>query len=177
MAKHTTKYILIIVALAVAGLYLWRSGEDNITLPSALTAELGPAQVYKSADNNFSFAYPGKLNVTETPIEDADGKQIGKTVLVESGEAKKGFEVVVLPFDENIVLTKERILQDMPDKVINNEKNVTVGRDIPALAFDSEDPDLGATYEIWFIYNGSIYEARTYPNFGIAMGEILKTFK
>jgi hypothetical protein len=174
MKKHGAKYVLIIVVLAVAGLYLWRSNTNNFTLPSELTAELGAAKNYKDTESKTAFTYPNKLKITETPIEGVEG---GKTILAETGEAKKGFEMVVLPFDEAGPLTKERILQDIPDKVINNEKNVTVGKNIPALAFDSEDESIGPTYEIWFVSNGFIYQARTYPDFGVSMGEILKTFK
>ena len=180
MNKHTTKYVLLIVILAIIALFLWRSGFNDSgvlsggSLSKELTAELGEAEVYKQGENNFTFSYPQKLNVTETPLEGIEG---GKIILAESGEAKKGFEVVILPFDESDSLTKERILQDVPDKVIKNEKKTTVGEGIEALAFESEDKNIGPTFEIWFVQNGYIYEARTYPEFGPEMQEILKTWK
>jgi hypothetical protein len=166
--------IVVIVIITLAGLYFWRSGGSNVSLSGSLTAELGQAQTYQATEDNFTFVYPEKLKITEIPIDGVEG---GKRILAESGEAKKGFEVVILPFDENGVLTKERILQDVPDMVIKNEKKVTVGGNIEAIQFEGEDESIGATSEIWFTHSGHIYEARTYPEFGAGMAEILTHWK
>jgi hypothetical protein len=120
------------------------------------------------------FLISEKLKITEMPVENVPD---GKRILAESGESKKGFEIVILPFDENGQLTKERILTDVPDMKIENEKEITIGNDIKALAFGSEDENLGPTFEIWFASGGHLFEARTYPEFGEAMKGILQTLK
>jgi hypothetical protein len=156
MKTNKNLYIIIaVVALTLVGLYFWRTGRD-----------VGSGEP--------TFSYPKEFKMTETAI---DGVENRKRILVEGSEAGKGFEIIVLPFDEVGPLTKQRILQDLPDKIIKNEKNIKVGGGIDALAFESSDESIGATYEIWFVRSGFIYEARTYPEFGPKMEEILKTLK
>ena len=122
--------------------------------------------------DKFVFQYPQKFNVTTIPIEGG-----GKKILVESTQARKGFELTILQFDEQERLTSERIRQDIPGIVIENEKSTSVGVEkIPALAFNSTDEYIGPTYEIWFVYQGNLYEALTYPEFASEMEEILKTW-
>ncbi len=123
--------------------------------------------------DDFVFQYPERFNVTSQSIEGG-----GKRILVESTEPKKGFELVVLPFDEQGILTAERIRADIPDAVLENEKSVSVGQEnIPAIAFNSNDENIGQTYEVWFTYEGYLYEALTYPEFAGDMEEILKTWQ
>ena len=74
-------------------------------------------------------------------------------------------------------ITKERILKDLPNLLIQKEKRVLIGEGINALSFESEMLDIGPTYEIWFVHKGFIYQARTYRDFGPIMEEILKTWK
>lgn len=182
--KFGGKYIFVIVILVLIGLIWWR-GSDDKAITSADIGKLGLGEVatYKAEEDGFTFAYPDKLKVTETPIKNENDEQIGKTILVEStdsgptAQAGKGFEITVLPFDEDIVLTKERILQDLPQFKIEKEKSVKVGGDISALAFESQDEGIGETYEIWFVHKGYIYEARTYRSFGETMEKILGTWE
>ena len=177
MKKHTTKFVLIIVVLVIGALILWRNGGVGFSfsndLPAEIKAQFGEAKTYQPEGSNFTVVSPEKLKVTEVPI---DGVENGKRIIAESTEGKSGFEVVVLPFDETAPLTRERILQDVPDMVIKNEKTIRVGN-IEALSFESTDESLGATAEIWFNHNGFIYEARTYLEFGKTMKEILGSWK
>jgi len=189
--KYSNIYVAIIVVAALGGMLLWRLKFSNPnssllanSLSSELTKDLGEAETYNSqetgtstasgAGGDFTFLYPKKLNVTESPIEGITG---GKRILAESTEAKKGFEVIVLPFDEVGLLSKDRILQDVPDMIIKNERETRVGGGIYALAFNSTDENIGDTFEIWFTHKGFIYEARTYPEFGPAMEEILNNWQ
>jgi hypothetical protein len=168
--------IILFAITVIAGFFLWKFwlSEAGMQTNFKFSEDLGKPQVYKTEENNFAFVYPEKLKITESAIEGVDG---GKRILAESGEVKKGFEVVILPFDENNPITKERILQDVPDMVINNEKEITVGNGIYALSFDGTDENIGNTSEIWFTHNGFLYEAQTYPEFGPQMAEILKTWQ
>lgn len=169
----------IVVIVLVAGAFLlwkfWPGGSSsapqiNIEFPW----ELGQPQTYEQPEDNFTFSYPQKLNVTETAIEEIEG---GKRILVESEEPKKGFEMIILPFDETGLLTAERIRQDLPDMLMENIRNILISNNITAISFDSIDENIGETHEVWFVYNGYLYQARTYRDFGQTMEAILQTWK
>lgn len=168
--------IVIVVVLIMAGVLLWKIGTGNLGKGTKMNSLSGPAemQIFNSEDNSFEFSYPKDLKVTETALEGVEG---GKRILVESAEAKKGFEITSLPFDEAGPLTQERILQDVPDMEMNNVKNISVGENISALSFESVDENLGKTFEIWFVSGGNLFEARTYIEYAQTMGEIMKTWK
>lgn len=183
-SKKNILIIIIVIVLTIFALVFWRGEGNNFSLsgglPSELTKELGEAQTYEATEGDFSFVYPEKLKITEEPIIDAEGGQVGKRILAESSTPEgtaRGFEIVVLPFDEDTVLTKKRILQDVPEMAIKNEKNIKIGGDIGALAFESQDENIGTTYEIWFAHSGFLYQARTYKDFGPMMEEILKQWR
>lgn len=182
--KNMKKHIVIaIILVGIVAIAVWQSGKLGISKPA------DDLQSFNSADSgaassivNFTLDYPRDFKVHEEDVgasgssAEASAPQ-GKKYVFESSEPKRGFEITVLPFDEASPLTKERILQDIPDMPIANEKNITVGKNIPALAFESEDESIGPTFEIWFIYSGNLYEIQTYAEFGPQMTDILKTFK
>lgn len=177
-SKKNLYIVLGVVILTIIALVLMRGGGNfslsGGELPKELTEELGEAKTYENKENNFAFSYPEKLKITEMAIEGIEG---GKRILAESRETPgKGFEVIILPFGEDLI-SKERILQDVPDIVIKNEKDVKVSGDVDALAFESEDENIGATHEIWFVHDGFLYQARTYSDFGGYMEEILKQWR
>jgi hypothetical protein len=75
-----------------------------------------------------------------------------------------GFQIVVDPSDEVDPITKERILKDLPSLVIDNPWEFFIAGDIPALRFESNDPTLGDTREIWFIHDGNLYRISMYAS-------------
>jgi hypothetical protein len=173
-----SKIIIILALLIIGGLLLlkfWpKDSNKTAQVNSVISQKLGETKTLEPAENNFNLSYPKDMKVIESELEGVEG---GRRILVESGEAKKGFEIIVLPFDEEGSLTKERILADVPDMEMNNVKNISVGNNISALSFESTDENLGKTFEIWFVSNGRLYEARTYIEYGGEMEEILKTWK
>lgn len=181
--KFTTKKAVILSAIlllaaAAVGIWLSQNGSlDGGEESKEYKPKFSNPQTFESQNpaqkNDFVFQYPEKFNVVREPIEGG-----GEKILVESQDPKKGFEVTVLPFDEQGPLTAARVKQDLPNIVMDNQKSVTVGAEkIPALAFNSTDENIGKTFEIWFIYSGSLYQALTYPEFAGGMEEILKTWK
>ena len=91
-------------------------------------------------------------------------------------ENEKGFQIFIAAFDEPGPITKERILKDIPDMVISNEKEILVGGE-RALSFTSQD-DLGnETQETWLVHSGNLYQISVFPSFEKELLEILKTWK
>ena len=184
---------LILLAVLVAGVWWWLSSSSvipGLTRDPGLSSPLmgedqGGGEVvpatYDNPADDFTFTYPGRFTITETPFEGG-----GKQITVESTEPKKGFELTILPFDEPGPLTSERIRQDLPDLPMDNlqylifsplrEGETQEGVNIPALSFNSTDDTIGPTYEIWFSYNGYLYQSLTYPEFASGMQDILGTW-
>ena len=64
-----------------------------------------------------------------------------------------------MPYTEPSI-SENRFLKDVPSGVREEIKNATVGG-IPGVVFESRDIFLGDTFEVWFIYNGHLYEVTT----------------
>src|SRR3989344_1186592 len=86
----------------------------------------------------------------------------------------EGFNISA--FDEPGPITKERILKDIPDMVISNEKEILVGGE-RALSFTSKDELGGETREIWIARGGYLYQITGYKNFEKELLEIMGTWK
>lgn len=163
--------ILTVFAMVAAGVYVLLPGfRPNPSRNSTVAGEAtGGLKTYASAEDNFTFLYPADFVTSDEPLLDGAGKRI----VAESSKEEKGFEITVLPFDEAAPLTPERILADVPDMTLENPQSVTVGPGMPALAFDSDDENIGPTREVWFSNGGHLYQIRTRPAFGAEMQELL----
>lgn len=188
MQKSKIKYLALLILLLLAGIWFLartknssgRAGGlnpvgDNPTVTPTISASLG--KTYASPNGEFSFNYPEGFVITELPINEAT---TSRQIIVESGEPQRGFELDILAFDEPGPLTSERIKQDLPDIEISQSRDISISS-ITALAFESTDPPpaggIGKTYEIWFVHDGNLYQAKTYRTFGKEMEEMMRTIK
>jgi len=130
-------------------------------------------RTYYYPQYRFSFQYPGELNASA--FQEGD---YGHTVLVQQPNERAGFQIFIASFDEAGPITKERILRDLPDMVIDQPQHVIIGQDkITALIFFSHEPSLGRTREVWFIYGGHLYQMSTFAGLDGFIGRILETWK
>ncbi len=164
------------------------SSESSTEEPETIITPEVQEQLIKSELNRtyfhpkykFSFQYPGELNVSAFQ----EG-EYGETVLVQKPDERAGFQIFIAPFDEAGPMTKERILQDLPDMVVEEPQQVIIGQDpstgsgqaITALIFFSHEPSLGKTREVWFIHGGYLYQLSTYAGLDGFIGRILETWK
>jgi len=128
--------------------------------------------IYTDSQYKFSFEYPKDFTVTKFQ----EGED-GDTILVQEKESKKSFQVFIAFFDEPGPLTKERVLEDLPDLIIKNPEQRILKNGEPALIFFSEEPSLGETREIWFVHNGYLYQISTYTTLDSLVAKILETWK
>lgn len=109
-------------------------------------------QTYTDIDYGFLFTYPRGYEARSfSDLEDT------KTILVENHQTKQGVQVFVSAFDEDIILTPERIKQEMSDLVILEPKNLLAG-DVTGVSFRSTNALDTESYEMWFIHNGRLYQ-------------------
>ena len=177
-------FAAIIIAILASGTVYYFRGKTAINYFSDLkqlgqkfsgsatsTAESIEVQPqYKNDQFGFLFNHPEGFNISD--FDDGGGK----IILVKKAASDNGFQIYITPFDEPGPITKERILKDIPDMAISNEKEISVGGE-RALSFTSQDDLGGETREIWMVHGGFLYQVKGYKNFEEKMIEVLKTWK
>ena len=208
---------IIVAVLAGAAIVGWlvaykpyMSYRTSMSDKSDTTDKTGPqpaplAARYVNSQYGFSFSYPEGFNISD--FDDGGGK----IILVQSNgsdttyktdttdESYGGFQIFIAGFDEPGPITKERILKDIPDMVIINEKEILVGGE-KALSFISQDELGGEMREIWVVHpvrsrspeatadpladrtsngasGGYLYQIMGYRNFEKELLEIMKTWR
>ena len=134
-------------------------------------------------ERGFSVEYPQDLEVLK--FDEGDGAE---TILFSRKEnehfpllGKRGFQIFIMPFEE-LELTKDKILKDLPEAIIEELQEVvlgvnTAGGDIKALIFWSQSPVIDKTREVWFVHNSYLYEVTTYEHFDSELAKILSTWQ
>ncbi|MCF7918065.1 hypothetical protein K9L27_03665 [Candidatus Gracilibacteria bacterium] len=170
-----TKLIIIFFFLAVSGfvIHLLRL-EIRQTLPMEQDNPFGTPTVFLGTfthpDPSFSFRYPTDFDIDIFP----DGKR-GKAVLFQNKRTGEGFQVYLTPFEEQIILTPDRIRQDIPDVVLDHFQEIRISG-VLTLFFASQDEVFGDTYEVWFVHQGTLFQI-TAPSTSVnLLKQILVTF-
>lgn len=126
-----------------------------------------PTHTYKNTTYKFSLEVPQNVNPSDF---DDDG---GHNVLIQ--DKAFGMQVYITPFDENIILTKERIQKDVPDLEMENPITITING-IAGVAFVSADG--GQKYrQVWFVNKGHLYQTLSLVSYDTAIGEMLQSWK
>jgi hypothetical protein len=136
------------------------------------TEPLGPlSETYTHPELGFSFRYPAGYTLTELPQEEQ-----GVVVVEDPTRPRQWFQVFSMPYDEAGPLTEARIRQDVPDITMEHPAPVQVAGE-PGISFvQLQTPDVGKTYEVWFVHNGTLYEVATSADRAAALQDILSTW-
>jgi hypothetical protein len=182
--RKTLIVIIIVVLLAAAAYALYAFGVVRPNAPqgqSALPPYVLPAltKAYTNSTYNFSLKMPENFDASEIPADPDSGG--GETVVLQDAQGN-GVQIVVSPFDEDTsgsyTLTKERILQDVPDMQITSEQPVEVGPQYTGLAFKSDNEAFdGASREVWFVFRGNLYQISTYERLDDLLKAIFGTWQ
>ena len=128
---------------------------------------------YRNAAYGFSLRMPDDFSAQELHDE------FGDTVLLQNDKGE-GIQILISPFDEDAggyTLTEERIRQDISDILISEAQPVEVGNNYKGLAFKSDNDAFGgASREVWFVFNGSLYQISTYERFDPLLKAIFGTW-
>ncbi len=152
--------LILAVALLIAALGVWW-----YVSPSTPQAE--PTQ-YTNEAYSFSFTTPPGYTVHET-----------EDVVTVENTTGDGIQILLTPVDEDIpVMTAERIRADIPDLVIADTETVEIGPDRLGLAFKSDNEAFdGASREVWFVFNGFLYQISTYERLDSVLKSIFNSWK
>ena len=151
----------------------------SLAADAAAYAEAPLNRVYTDATYGFSVNYPEGLTETVLPGDDSSPSAPKETVLIED-ENGLGFQVAVSPFaEDNPNITPDRILEDVPDMVINSPAPVNLGngRGQGTTFLDGAPNDPNTNRQIWFAGGGYLYQITSMPVFDAAMQKILKTWE
>jgi len=195
--NHKQTALIVIAAIVIGGIFLYMQFNDNSTssdtqiseeeirggtvedvLPSGgegvgeVDSDSG-MQRYTNTKYNFSFVYPKGFSIGSFK-EGYDGE----IVLVQDEDRKQGFQVYIIPFDESGPLTLSRIKQDLPDLRIDNPQVVVIaGGSISALLFESQSESYDRSREIWFMYDGFMYQVTTRAGADDFIGPVMESWR
>lgn len=132
---------------------------DPILSGESAVSPYGPLlKRYEEGTFGFSFNYPEEYEVTvfEEPV--------GGATFVVQDKKSDGFQVIVSPFDEPLTaLTEERVRRDIPDLTIEAVQPVLLGDAGQGIAFVSDNDAFGgASREVWFVFDGYLFQISTY---------------
>lgn len=144
-----------------------KQGTNDTITPAAEVIQ----STYTHPSPKFSFEYPQGFSVGSFP----EGED-SETILVHGANGESSMQILISPFDEAIALTKKRILKDAPDMEVNNEKEITVGKDAKGLQFQSTNSS-GPTAEVWFVHNKHLYQISAPKNSSEFLQAIIATWK
>ncbi|OGF82113.1 hypothetical protein A2924_03000 [Candidatus Giovannonibacteria bacterium RIFCSPLOWO2_01_FULL_44_16] len=154
--KSKSKIIifLIIAALAASAAGIWyfsdfSSPEKRLNLSPDLRFNL-----YNSEELGFSFQYPPNFVISS--FEEGEAT----IILATATSTDASFQIYITAFDEpGDMITAERVQQDIPDIIINDPQEITIGGLAKGISFISESPE-GSTSnsEIWFAHTGWLYQ-------------------
>lgn len=139
-----TKVVLVVLAIMVllGGVVMFRPK----------TPAVSDTQTYTDTDYGFSFTYPREHETR--PFSDLEDT---KTILVENHQTKQGLQVFISSFDEDIVLTPDRIKKEMPDLVVLEPQNRSLGG-VTGVVFRSTNALDVESYEFWIVHGGKLYQ-------------------
>lgn len=125
-------------------------------------------KTYAHPKYGFSFSYPDGWSAEAFQDDGGDG------VAVQNQET--GIMILIYPFPEPGPISRERILKDVPDLKIKNEIVLKVAG-LDALGFETDEREFGPTKEVWFVYNGFLYQISGATGSGAALEKIIASWK
>lgn len=126
---------------------------ETVLLPEHIGSRIIPPSYrhYWNTNYQFSIFYKNIFRVKEYP---EDNRSI--TIVFQDSENLDGFQIYITPYFSDKI-TDEQFIKDIPSGVRKNEQKIFVDKK-EAVAFISEDQNLGETLEVWFINYGLLYE-------------------
>lgn len=102
---------------------------------------------YVHNDPKFSFFIPDDYVIVSR------GEDEGEMILLSKEGGSPSIQLYITAFDEDIVLTADRIREDVPVIIMEDEKQVEIGRSVQGVLFGEGDK-----LNVWFIYKNFLYQ-------------------
>jgi len=109
----------------------------------------GSGETYRDSTDGFSFKYSSEYSIKEFPPITEDE---GRTLLLSKEGSAPSIQIVVSDFDEDIVLTSERILTDVPDFPMDNPRAINIAG-TKGVSFGTD-----AGISVWFVAKNRLFQ-------------------
>jgi len=142
---------------------------DDVLKPDFKVSQKSDFKNYAHAGYGFSFDYPADWNA------DLFKDDVGDVAVIQNSET--GILIYIYPFDEPGPISKERVLKDIPDMKIENGRQIKIANSIDALSFDSDEREIGATKEIWFVRGKFLYQISAAEGSEETLNKMVETWR
>jgi len=141
----------------------------NIAIPAS-----PPDGYIKYENKKYGFSYYRSPQATIKEFDEGGGAM---TIVQENIKNVRGLQIFIIPYKEKTI-SEERFRLDVPSGVRKNVEKTFIGLpQVEAVTFNSYDEFLGETREVWFIYNGHLYEITTFKGVGDWFAPLLQTWR
>jgi hypothetical protein len=172
--------ISIVAAILIAlGIFIFihtneKEPQVYTTAPSSYEDPKEAAEVAAGRYYNERYGFSFKLPEGTQSHEKFEGPG-AVTITIEDIAEERAFQIFVVPYEEEVI-TKERLMQDIPSGRYGGEEEITLDG-VPARAFVSTDNRLGELREVWLIRKGYLYEITTLIKDEVWLSDTLLTWK
>ena len=178
-SKKIWLWILLVAITAIA--VFQRKSDVHITATeakqevvvkerAAVFASSELTEVYRSDLYGFSLKFPGGLKTTFFQDGNTD------IVAISDGATGLGVQIAITPFDEpDTNITAERVKKDIPDIIINDPQEVTLGSLGKGIAWiDGEG--VNGRRQVWFAARGYLFQLTAPILFDATLKKMLNTW-
>lgn len=171
----------VVAVILVLGFLIWAIAirpQDPVGIrPSSITSEqyVGQPLVadYENAQFGFSLKMPDGFSPLQLPEDET-----GAHTLVLQNSAGEGIQIRISPYSDIKTLTADDISTAIPDMSISEPEIVTIGPEYTGVAFVSDNEAFeGASREVWFVYEGNLYQISTYKRLDTLLQAIFATWE
>lgn len=182
-----TVFIAVIVVIVFGGITAYffhrplasqTTGEnkEGVNVKEDQAAVLSSPMAARYANNKYGFSFDKPEGYTVGDLHDETGEIL--VIQKTNSRVNDGFQIYITPLDEPLTLTPDRIHADLPDLQIKNAKNIQLDAKASGIMFESNSSDFGGkSFEIWFTYQGFLYQITSYQSFANDLQKIIGTWK
>ena len=171
----------VVVVFIITGWFLFFASSQSLQVPNKqlISSDATDSYVvppmerdYTNEQFKFSLKLPQGYTVSELPF---DGKG---TAVVLQDESNNGIQIYVTENAGDIhELTAEMVHEAIPDMQILDVQPVEIGQGHRGIAFMSDNEAYGgASREVWFFFEGNLYQISTYARLDALLQSIFNTW-
>src|SRR3989338_3087621 len=167
-------FVLIILTLGAT--FIGGNAKDgpseNLGLEDSSQAAYRYTETFTHPKLQFSFKYPESFIVTT--MTNGDGSE----VIILRDDKNNAVQMLISDFGEDVDITAETLRNNIPDMVIKDAQEVSIGDKRKGLAFGSDNAAFdGDSREVWFVFGGKLYQISAYMKHDDLLKGVFETWQ